>query len=488
MSSNTNSIAEEIREEVEGLIKRVMREGEEQTADQVERSLWEGVLRIGRGLMQLFFTVRSEREEKQKEWEVDGQKYDYMGRVKRDYVSVFGGVEVKRRYYWKEGQGGQHPLDAELSLPERSYSDYVQELIEALEVWVPQEKSLDLIKSTFGLNIPKRMLQVSSAEHARYVGDYYEQRLAPKVGEQECILVATADGKGIPMTRQDSPPVQSRRGKGQKKTATREATVTALYAIAPYVRTADDIIRALLSDRERSSSGKERPQPTGKQVWGTLKGKQAAFEHLVQQVSKRDTEPFSKRIALTDGSCALQVKVEQHLPAFTLILDIIHVTEYLWEAANTLLGETHPDRELWVEDALRCLLQDDHETLFKHLVYQGSTPGLAHCKVKTLTKVLNYLRRNQPFMNYKLYLAQGLPIGTGVIEGACRHLVKDRFEQAGMRWSAKGAQVMLDLRAVSLNGDWNDFHRFRRQHAHLLRYGSPYPGPSPDALLLKVAA
>ena len=91
-------------------------------------------------------------------------------------------------------------------------------------------------------------------------------------------------------------------------------------------------------------------------------------------------------------------------------------------------------------------------------------------------------------MDYQTYLAKGWPIGTGVVEGACRHLVKDRFEQAGMRWSMPGAQSMLELRAVALNGDWLDFQRFRRQHSHQERYQSPYPDALPDIFALEAAA
>jgi hypothetical protein len=487
MSSNSISIAKEVREELEHLIQSVMGE-ESQTADRVERDLWRGMLRLGRRLLQLFFSVQSEREKKQKQWEEAGKAYDYMGQPTRTYISLFGSVEVKRVYYWRKGVGGKHPLEAALSLPERSYSDCVQELIEGLEVWIPQERCLELIKETFELDIPKRSLQAGSSDHAQYVAAYYEQRAAPPTAEADRILVASADGKGIPMTRQDSPPVQARRGKGEKKTATREATVTAVYSIAPYVRTADDIIRALLSEKQEGEPAKERPQPTGKQVFGTLLGKQAACKHLAQQVAKRDIEQLSERVALTDGSPSLQARMSEHLPDFTLILDIIHATEYLWEAANALLGETNPFREVWIEDALRCLLEDDHETLFMHLEYQIATPSLAQNKVETLTKVLNYLRRNRPYMNYHVYLAQGWPIGTGVVEGTCRHLVKDRFELSGMHWSADGAQVMLGLRAVSLNGDWDNFHRFRRRQAHLARYHTPYPDLSPEAVLLEAAA
>jgi len=186
-----------------------------------------------------------------------------------------------------------------------------------------------------------------------------------------------------------------------------------------------------------------------------MSGQKVAFEHLRQQVERRRSPQIVHYVALTDGNRGLKNRVQQDLPQFTLIVDIIHVTEYLWEAANILLGETHPMRTMWIQDALRCLLEDEFEQLLTHLHYQ--LPGVSKRKQTALKKVITYLQNNRDYLHYQDYLAKGYPIGTGVIEGACRHLVKDRFERAGMHWSQAGAQVMLDLRAVYLNGDWDDF-------------------------------
>lgn len=496
MSPTSESIAENVREEVETLLGMVMNDGQERpTADQVERHLWRGLLALGRMLMQLFFTVCSEREARHKAIEVEGGRYAHMGQPSRQYVSLFGEVEVKRHYYWSQGVGGRYPLDAELSLPERIYSDCVQEMMSAIEVWVPQDNTLGLIDQFFGLSMAKGSLQGSAADQATYVTAYYDQRSAPETPEQDTILVVTVDGKGIPMTRRDSPPPQARRSKGQKKTAKKEAVVTATYTVAPYPRTSDDIIQALLAasrELEAPSQTPVRPPIHGKQTFGTLEGKTVALDHLSSVVAQRPQTSIVHRIALTDGARALQQQTLAAFPDFTLILDLIHAVEYLWDAVNVLLGETHPDRIAWMTDALCCVLDDDLERLLCHLNYQRSSPTLSPAHQKTLTTVVNYLRRNRPYMQYQHYLAQGWPIGTGVIEGACRHLVKDRFEQSGMRWSRVGAEVMLHLRAVALNGDWVDFQRFRRQQAHVTRYGSPYPEPipgcSPEPCILEMVA
>jgi hypothetical protein len=488
MTSNSENIAHSLHGELDELIRQVSQvDGGQPSAHETEERLWQGMLALGRGLMQLRFEACSEAEEVQAAVEVQGVSYRYKWRSERRYISLFGEVRVKRAYYLSEEYGGLCPLDATLSLPERSYSESVQERLSELNVWLPQDHSLALVERWLGLKIAKGSLQNSASEQSLYVADYYQQLPVTAAPAQDSILVASADGKGIPMTRTDSPPDQARRSKGAKKTAKKEAIVTALYSVAPYVRDSQDIVRALLPDEAESPQpAAKRPLPSHKQVFGTLDGKTAALTHLAQQVARRDQPQYIHHVALTDGSEALQQQVLAYLPTFTLVLDIIHVTEYLWDAANARWGETSPDRLPWMRHALGCLLDDHLDDLLVSLDSQAAC--LAPAQQTTLRRVRAYLHRNRPFMEYQRYLALGWPIGTGVVEGACRHLVKDRFEQAGMRWSLPGAQTLLDLRAVALNGDWDDFHRFRRQLVHLERYQSPYPVSVPDIFALEAAA
>ena len=479
MTSNSESIAQRLHGELDALISQVSGPaGGQQSAHAAEEQLWTGMLEMGRGLMQLCLSARSEAEAVHDVLEMPGAVYSYQGTRARGYVSLFGEVQVERAYYWSAEWGGMCPLDAALSLPERCYSDSVQERLSEVSVWVPQEHSLALFERWLGLKVPKGSLQRSASDQAQYVADYYQQRPLVASPTQDSILVATADGKGIPMTRADSPPEQARRGKGSKKTAKKEAIVTALYSVAPYVRDSQAILQALLgneADAVKPSTG--RPVPSGKQTFGTLDGKAAAISQLAQNVAQRDSPQFVWRVALTDGASALQQHMLDYLPDFTLVLDIIHVTEHLWDAANARWGETSPERLPWMHQALSWLLEDHLDDLLNHLDAQAAS--LPAAPQATLNRVCAYLRRNRPFMDYQTYLARGWPIGTGVVEGACRHLVKDRFEQAGMRWSMPGAQTMLQLRAVALNDDWQDFQRFRRQQSHLERYQTSYPDAVP---------
>jgi hypothetical protein len=488
MSSTLDNIAQKLHGELDAIIQQVSTvEGVPSSVYEMEEQLWVRMLGLGRHLMQMHFEAQYEAEVVHDQVIVEGVGYAYERSSQRAYVSLFGEVTVKRAYYLNAAQGGVCPLDAKVSLPERCYSDSVQERLSAINVWVPQAQSLALMARFLGLQIAKGSLQSSLSDQAQYVDSYYQQRPTTATPATDSLLVATADGKGIPMTRADSPPVQARRSKGAKKTAKKEAIVTALYSVAPYPRDSQDILRALLPDTlDAPKPDEPRPVPSNKQTFGTLAGKAAALTHLAHQVAQREATAFTYRVALTDGSLALQQQMLAHLPDFTLVLDIIHVTEYLWDAANARFGETSALRLPWIRQALAWLLENHLDNLLDDLSTQAT--GLPTPQQETLAHVAAYLHRNRPFMDYQRYLALGWPIGTGVVEGACRHLVKDRFEQAGMRWSIAGAQTLLDLRSVVFNDDWHDFQHFRRQQAHLQRYSTPYPDTLPDILALEAAA
>ena len=196
-----------------------------------------------------------------------------------------------------------------------------------------------------------------------------------------------------------------------------------------------------------------------------------------------------QRVALTDGAEALQAQLRAHFPAHTLVLDIIHATESLWDAATALLGETHPERKAWVGTRLEQVLGGATATVIAELEATAQDAALTETQRKVVLKTAGYYRRNQPWMQYDAYLARGWPIGTGVVEGACGHLVKDRMEQAGMRWTVEGAQAVLDLRSIRLNEDWDAYWQYHRHQQHQRLYAAAPDATDPaEACVLKLAA
>jgi hypothetical protein len=187
-------------------------------------------------------------------------------------------------------------------------------------------------------------------------------------------------------------------------------------------------------------------------------------------------------VALTDGAEALQQQLVSQFPEHTLVLDIIHATEYLWETATALLGETHPQRVAWVRAYLEPLLAGQIDAVITALEAEAKHPRCTATQRQAVRRTIGSYQRNRPYMCYDEYLARGWPIGTGVIEGASGHLVKDRMEQSGMRWTKAGAQAVLDLRArhqeIEASGNPLPARRAKVELRAMPSGLRPYPAPA----------
>jgi hypothetical protein len=480
MTSNSQTIIQDIRQEFEMLIEFVTGEqAQKVTADQMERSLFSLLLALGAKLLQLFFVVRSEGCCRETIATAKGQKLPYDRDRKRDYFSIFGKISLWRPYFYKKGVGGQSPLDEELGLGDDCYSDLVREIADYLGVYNVYHKSDDILSRLLGLNLSTRVIEENIAQDAVDVEVYYAQKAAPEPQAEAEILVVQADGKGVPIIYDQltqSDPV--RLGKGQKRGRKKEAIVTTVYTIAPHPRTPQDVVDSFF-DRKETKEKVSRPKPQNKHVWATLDGKDTALDRLLKQVANRESAHIQHRVALCDGCEALQTRVEDRFDTFTLILDFIHADEYLWDVANSLLGESHPQRLDWMKDHTLQILSGQTKQLIAQFRQMAQDSQYSATQQAQLTKTANYFERNLPYMDYPTYLQLGWPIASGVIEGACRHFVKDRCELSGMRWERTGVESLLRLRAVAENGDWDDYHVFRKRQRHLRLYNSPCPEQSP---------
>ena len=406
------------------------------------------------------------------------------------YLSVFGKIVFRRQAFVAAGQAVVCPLDAELSLPERCYSDLVREWGGFGSADGSFRKVVALLERILGWTLSVQALETNVREDAVDVAAFYERPAAEPlpVVEAASILVAQADGKGVPVVQPAPAERPARRGKGAPPNRMREAVVTALSTIQPYQRSAEAVAAALLRDPDRPASD-HRPRPITKELRATLDGKAVAMTRLAARAQQREGPQIRDRVALTDGAPALQEQVRAALPDYPLVLDIIHAVEYLWAAANALLGERHPERTTWVRGHLLALLQGRLADVLSALEIEATNRPLSAAQQQAVATTLRYDRANAASMRYDQYLARGWPIGTGVVEGACGHLVKDRMEQAGMRWTKDGAHAILDLRAVRLTDQWDAYWAFHRHRQHRRRYGSSTtPSAPPEALALTSAA
>jgi len=477
MAFNSQEIIQDIRAEFEHLLDFVTGEqARTAKADSIERGLFKMLLRLGAQLLQLFFVMRSEICSRQPVQNPSGQELPYNRDTVRVYFSIFNKVFIERPYFYKQGVGTQIPLDAELGLGDDSYSDLLREITEFLAVYHTYGgKDAGFLERLFGFSLSTRALQQNVAEDAESVEAYYAQKPPPCPKSEAEILVIQADGKGVPMVLEEDevPEVQVRLGKGQKHGHKKEAIVTTIYTITAAPRTPTEVIASFFKENQPKKTPKKDAKPQNKHIWATLDGKDVALSRLSIQVALREGGHLLHRIALCDGCEALQSRIVLQFKGFILILDFVHANEYLWDVANSLLGETSEQRLEWVKSRTLQILSGQTEQVIAELRRIAKNKKTKVAQRKQLHKTANYFERNLPYMDYQTYLSNGYPIASGAIEGACRHFVKDRFELSGMRWLQTGAENLLRLRAVAENDDWDAYYTYRREQRQLRLYGQP---------------
>jgi hypothetical protein len=263
--------------------------------------------------------------------------------------------------------------------------------------------------------------------------------------------------------------------KGQKANKKRMATVAAVFTRMPWVRTPQQVVESLFRiSHPTPEDAPVPPRPENKRVWASLlKGKNAVIQEVAEEMERRDPSASKTRVALTDGERALQIRVDRKLKV-TLILDLMHALEKLWKAAYVFHAEGSLEAELWVLDRTLRILLGDVGQVVKGIRQSITKRGLSGPGGKTLEGVADYLYRNRTRMHYDEYLANGWPIASGPVEGACKNLIKDRMERSGMRWTEQMAEAIVQLRAICLSGDFDQYWQFHIEQDQRRLYPAPW--------------
>jgi hypothetical protein len=449
--------------------------------DQVERELMRRLLALGLNLLQLFIAEHGDGDLGE---EVPAEDGHTLRRLPKPhdcrYVSIFGELHITRAVYGsREGQQIECvPLDERLGLPAGDFSYVLEDWTQRFCLKGSFAEAAESLETLLGLRLGSRPLEHMNQELAGFVVPFRDAVEPPPAAEEGPILVVTADGKGAPMRRpvQKGPRGHHRRTKGEKANKKQMACVGAVYSIEPFVRTADDILDEVLRDRR----GDDRPEPTHKHVWAEMgrdrdgepvSAKDAVFGALFDDLNLRNAGHDRPVVCLMDGERALWEAQQVYFSEAVGVLDLFHVLERLWTAAHCFHPEGSNEAGWFVEDRLRGLLEGRVGYVIGGLRQRLTKHGLTGSRRKTLESVITYLENNREHMRYDEYIASGYPIGSGVAEGACRHLVKDRMEQSGMRWTVSGAQAMLHVRATYLNDQWEEFIEDRVVREQTRLYG-----------------
>jgi hypothetical protein len=443
---------------------------------EVERGVWQQTLRLGNHCLATFLALQGDGDMGATVRTAQGQEWQRLEEHhERRYASIFGVFELRRVVYGsREGQKIEFvPLDNRLQLPAGAFSYVLQDWAQGLCVESAFGHVATTLERLLGLKLSVDSLEGMNKQMAERVEAYRSDRPAPVAESEGEFMVASADGKGVVMRRsEDDPAPAAHRTKGEKASQKRMATVASVYTVDRHVRTAEDVVAALFRDRREKPPA--RPKPQNKHVWASLarvdaegetSGTDVAHEAMLDELIARNWQRHAWQrpmIFLYDGQESLWEARRAHLPAAGVgILDLLHVTPRLWQAAHVFHGEGSDAAEAFVRERCLRVLQGRVDGVVRGFREMATKRGLSAAKKKALAKICGYLEKNRERMRYDEYLARGYPIASGVIEGACRHLVKDRMERAGMHWRPDGAQAMLDVRSVHIDGDWEQYQAYR---------------------------
>lgn len=459
------------------------------THGELEQRLSADLRELVRQLYQDHLDLRAAREPRLAEViSVEGSQHRSVetGHV-RPLQTVFGAVEVTRHAYRRRGERNLYPADASLNLPHELHSHGLRELSAIESSRGSFEDAVDAVGRATGVTLGKRQLEQLAAAAAVDFEAFYSQgaRSQAEVTDGD-LLVLSADGKGIVMRPDALRPatakaaakatgkLKTRLSKGEKRNRKRVAEVGAVYDLTPFPRTPSDII-GRDPDTERPVS----PKASNKWLTASVVDNAAiVISSVFDEAQRRDPTHQRTWVALIDGARhqidCIQAEAKARKIKVAVVCDFIHVLEYIWSAAWSFFPEADPDSEAWVCEKALGVLNGQACTVAAAIRRKATCLNLDPHARRNADICADYLLAKRDYLHYPQALAAGWPIATGIIEGACRHLVKDRLDLTGARWGLQGAQAILKLRALRSNEDWDSYWTFhvnqQRHRTHETRY------------------
>lgn len=411
----------------------------------------------------------------------------------RALTTVFGKVEVSRMAYRRRGHANLHPADAGLNLPVELHSHGLRRLAVLEGTRGSFDDVREAVRRSTGHWLGKRQLEELVQRAATDFDAFYEERKRA-AGEPADVLVISYDGKGVVMrpdalraataqaAARSTSKLATRLSKGEKRSRKRMAEVGAVYDAEPVPRTPDDI----LADSRRREQHAARSAPRARNKWLMASVEEDAatvVSRVFDEAERRDPGHRRTWVALVDGNNhqieRIQAEARARQVDVTIVVDLVHVLEYLWKAAWCFFAEGDPDADRWVRDLARAVLKGHTAGVAAALRRAAARERLDCTARATIDECSGYLFNKRPYLDYPTALERGWPIATGVIEGACRHLVKDRMDITGARWGLDGAEAVLKMRAVVSNGDFQQYWRYHLAHEHERVHRSRYATGQP---------
>lgn len=405
--------------------------------------------------------------------------------VKRNIETLFGEIEQARIGYNSANAGVLYPMDLSLNLGPSKYSDGLCRRVAEEASKNSFDECVNSISTTTGGSVPKRQCETIVAQVAQDFDDYYDSTAIDE-SDYEKLLVLTADSKGIVMRTEDlreptkkaaqaAPKGRARLGPGEKKNRKRMATTAAVYSVDPNIKTPEQVLN-------RSCEQPKRPIIENKRVWASVeRGQKSVISEAIAEAISRDEANKRDWVFVVDGEINQLRNIHQLLKGAkreaTIVVDFIHVLEYVWKAAYCFHKAGSDEAEAWVKAKALKILEGKASTVAAAMRRSATNQGLSERKRSAVDKCANYLLSNKAYLKYDKYLRLGYPIASGVIEGACRHLINDRLGITGARWGLKTAEAVLKIRSIRSSGDFDEYWKFHKTQEKQRNHCSKYLNP-----------
>ena len=484
-----------LADDLGAFVQKAVQEGSD--LDTVERGALAQALAIGRAAVDLFLQGQGNGDLGDTVTpSADTVLYRSEAVVERPLRTIFG-EHAFQAFVYSRGSKRKidlRPIDARINLPEGKASYLLQEFTQLFCVEKAFAVGARQFDTVFGQKLSVDVLEdINRAMGGDQADRFLDQLPTPPKKDEGAILVTTADGKGVPLVKEDAQKVPAFDQK-ERPGNRRMATLGCVYTVDPYVRTPEQIVAALFRDDTVPQPSQDRPEacfkhyrayfaeegqdgkdhvPSAIPAWiwiaKEVKARHQAGQPIIRLMDGQPNLREASEICLEE----LVAELREAPKPFALvdILDILHVSGYVWKAAKAF--HSHKEhQEAFVQERLLRILRGDAAGVITGMRRMATQRDLKGEALKAVTTACTYFETNLDRMRYDEYLRAGYPIASGVIEGACRHLIKARMEQGGMRWTLEGAQAMLNVRSILASSEserfsqWRPAEEAKRLHPH----------------------
>jgi hypothetical protein len=372
-----------------------------------------------------------------------GQPARYAGRHAKTFESVLGPLTLERAYYHCAScEAGFCPRDRALNLDDGSLSPGVLRMVGQVGAMVSFQEGYELLRELAGVDVSTKHVERAAETLGREVAEDEKHVIEPPAADEPVAptLYLGMDGTGVPVRKEELVDRPGKQPDGSGKT--REVKLVTVWSAegrdkeGKPVRDKGSITYSAAIESAATRDTDVHPAEFAQRV--------------VREANRRGFDQASRRVVLGDGALWIWNLADEHFPDAIQIVDLYHAKGHLWDVAKAIYGAGSELAEQWAKQRRDQLDAGEIDDILAELsVYAEANEEARKC--------FDRVKRNRHRMRYPEFRAQGLCVGSGVVEAGCKTAIGVRCKRAGMHWTVAGADAIIALRCCKLSGRFEDF-------------------------------